>query len=433
MDLIDPAFLERDDVRAALAARDVGTVYRLLWRSGVSQHQIARLTDQSQSEVSEILKGRQVRDVRVLERIADGLGIPRARIGLSYGEQQDPDTPSAEEEGDEDVKRRILLAATSTTALGQTFQGRGELPLPTGQALPSRLNMSHVHEVRAFTDRLVGMARYYGGQADHFGAAVTLYTPWMQVPAPDTIKAQLAAALADLHAEAGWACYDSGLDGRGYLTRGLQLAGEGGDTYGITKAAWTAGATLVRAGHPNDALKLFQLGGFSASKSTQATPITDDPRLPTITAFLNLNSATAYALMEGPHQATHHLAQAHDGWEPRDAFDRAAMDRATAGIHLDLGQLDTAEQFATSALRTYNENHRRGRTLAALLLAEVHVRAGEPRGLTLARQAIEEVSTLHSLAARQERLLPLAAALEARPSTDTRELARIARQIATRI
>jgi transcriptional regulator with XRE-family HTH domain len=432
MNLIDPAFLERDDVRAALAARDVGTVYRLLWRSGVSQHQIARLTDQSQSEVSEILKGRQVRDVRVLERIADGLGIPRARIGLSYGEQT-PDTPSAEEEGDEDVKRRILLAATSTTALGQTFQGRGELPLPTGQALPSRLNMPHVHEVRAFTDRLVGMARYYGGQADHFGAAVTLYTPWMQVPAPDTIKAQLAAALADLHAEAGWACYDSGLDGRGYLTRGLQLAGEGGDTYGITKAAWTAGATLVRAGHPNDALKLFQLGGFSARKSTRTTPSTDDLRLPTITAFLNLNSATAYALMEGPHQATHHLAQAHDGWEPRDAFERAAMDRATAGIHLDLGQLDTAEQYATSALRTYNENHRRGRTLAALLLAEVHVRAGEPRGLTLARQAIEEVSTLHSLAARRERLVPLAAALEARPSTDTRELARIARQIATRI
>jgi transcriptional regulator with XRE-family HTH domain len=430
MDLIDPAFLERDDVRTALAARDVGTVYRLLWRSGVSQHQIARLTGQSQSEVSEILKGRQVRDVRVLERIADGLGIPRARIGLSYGEQQ-PDTPSAEEEVDEDMKRRVLLAATSTAALGQAFPARGELALPPGQGLPSRLSMSHVHEVRAFTDRLVGMARYYGGQANHFGAAVTLYTPWMQVPAPDAIKAQLAAALADLYSEAGWACYDSGLDGRGYFTRGLRLAHEGGDTYGITKAAWTAGATLVRAGHPNDALKLFQLGGFSASKSTRATPPTHDPRLPTITAFLNLNSATAYALMDGPHQATRHLAQAHDGWEPRDAFERAAMDRATAGIHLDLGQLDTAEQFATSALRTYSENHRRGRALAALILAEIHIRAGEPRGLILARQAIEEVSTLHSVAARRERLMPLAAALEARPSTDSRELARIARQIAT--
>lgn len=110
------------------------------------------------------------------------------------------------------------------------------------------------------------------------------------------------------------------------------------------------------------------------------------------------------------------------------------MDRATARIQLDLGQLDTAEQFAAGALRTYGEGHRRGRTLAELLLAEVHVRAGEPQGLTLARHAIEEVSTLQSVAARRERLVPLTAALEARPGGDTQELARMARQIlATRI
>jgi hypothetical protein len=59
------------------------------------------------------------------------------------------------------------------------------------------------------------------------------------------------------------------------------------------------------------------------------------------------------------------------------------------------------------------------------------VRAGEPHGLTLARDAINKVSTLQSVAARRERLLPLATALEARPSSDTRELARLARQITT--
>jgi hypothetical protein len=102
-------------------------------------------------------------------------------------------------------------------------------------------------------------------------------------------------------------------------------------------------------------------------------------------------------------------------------------------IQRDLGQLDTAEQFATSAARTYGEAHRQGRTLAELLLAEVHVRAGEPRGLTLAHQAIEKVSTLQSVAARREWLVPLATALEARPGTDTQELARTTRQIATTV
>jgi transcriptional regulator with XRE-family HTH domain len=184
------------------------TVYRLLRRLGVSQRRIAQLTGQSQSEVSEILKGRQVRDVRVLERIADGLGIPRARMDLSYGEQA-PETPSAETEVDENLQRRALLAATSAAAMDQAFLGLGELALPTSQVLPSRLGMFHVHSVAAVTERLRGVAPYYGGQADLFGAATTLDTRWMQVPATDAVKAQLTAALAELHTEAGWCCYDA--------------------------------------------------------------------------------------------------------------------------------------------------------------------------------------------------------------------------------
>ncbi len=156
----------------------------------------------------------------------------------------------------------------------------------------------------------------------------------------------------------------------------------------------------------------------------------DDPRIPTLTAWLTLNSATAYALMDLPDQAKRCLAEAREGWAPRDAFERAAMDRATAGIQLDLGQLDIAEQFAASAVRTYGEGHRRGRTMAELALAEVYVRAGEPRGLVLARQAIEAVSSLQSVAVRRERLVPLVTALEARPGSDAKEIARMARQVA---
>ncbi|MGH3686814.1 MAG: hypothetical protein ACRDRU_15420 [Pseudonocardiaceae bacterium] len=40
--------------------------------------------------------------------------------------------------------------------------------------------------------------------------------------------------------------------------------------------------------------------------------------------------------------------------------------------------------------------------MAGLFFAEIHVRAGNPRGLALARDAIEKASTLHSVAARRE-------------------------------
>jgi hypothetical protein len=73
---------------------------------------------------------------------------------------------------------------------------------------------------------------------------------------------------------------------------------------------------------------------------------------------------------------------------------------------------------------------RLGRAQAELLLAEVYVRAGESQGLTLAHDAIEKVIALQSVALRRQRLVPLATALEARPGSDARELARTARQVA---
>jgi transcriptional regulator with XRE-family HTH domain len=436
MNPLGPKFLDSDEMRAAVTALDIGTLYWLLQRLGVTQRQIAELTGQPQSEVCAILKGRQVLNVLVLRRIADGLGIPRERMFPGYGEKG-PDPAPVAEEVDEAVKRRTILAAMMNEPL--MILGKPitlPLPTPTKDPLPSRVGMAHVRAVRTVTEHLRALTRYCGGQADQFTAAVARYTRWVKVPAAEEVTAQLAAALAELHTEAGWACHDSGLDGLGYFTSGMELAHQAGDTYVIADAAWQAGLTLVRSGHPNDALKLFTLGtlclnGFRFGKPTPATPPPDDPRRPTLTARLTRGSATTYAVMGGTDEATRYLAEAHDGWEPRNAFERAGADFVTAGIQLDLGRLDAAEQSATRALRTYAEGHRRDHTQAQLLLAEVHVRSGEPQGLILARHAIAGVSTLQSVVARRARLIPLATALEARPSTDTQELARVARQVAT--
>src|SRR5262244_3990631 len=83
---IDPALWGKPEIRAVLARRDIGALYRWLYRQGVSQRRIAELVGQSQSEVSEILAGRQVLAYDVLARIADGLGVPRGYMGLAYDE-----------------------------------------------------------------------------------------------------------------------------------------------------------------------------------------------------------------------------------------------------------------------------------------------------------------------------------------------------------
>src|SRR5690349_19871768 len=74
-------------MRAALSVRDIRAVYRLLQKHGVSQRRIAAMAGQSQSEISEILAGRQVTSYDVLVRIADGLGVPRGHLGLAHVHQ----------------------------------------------------------------------------------------------------------------------------------------------------------------------------------------------------------------------------------------------------------------------------------------------------------------------------------------------------------
>jgi Helix-turn-helix len=99
---IEPEVLQRPDIRAALADRDIATVYRILQKHGISQRRIAALSRQSQSEISKILAGRRVVSYDVLVRIAEGIGIPRGWMGLAL----DPDAVvQCGEDSEEDHRR----------------------------------------------------------------------------------------------------------------------------------------------------------------------------------------------------------------------------------------------------------------------------------------------------------------------------------------
>ena len=133
---------EWPEARAALDARDVGAVYRLLQRVGLSQREIGGRTGQSQSEVSEILRGRRVRDVTVLERICDGLGVPREFMRLSGGAQGGVGAYAGgvtdiSEEMEAEMHRRMLLAA-GIAVMGQPVSRLRELPALPPLDLPNQ-------------------------------------------------------------------------------------------------------------------------------------------------------------------------------------------------------------------------------------------------------------------------------------------------------
>ncbi len=422
---IDPVLYERDDVRTVLAARDIGALYRALNDAGVNQRRIAALTGQSQSEVSEIVKGRRVVSYAVLVRIAEGLSIPRELMGLSWC---GPDgtycgvVTAAEplEEVDEGVLRRDLLAAGSVALVGAPVLGRLlDTPIVLGEmGLPFQVGMADVAEIKNTTEQLRNAARAQGGQARAVSAAALEYGRLTQVPAADAVTLRLSARLAELNILAGWCCYDSGLRRRArwHYRQAIDHATTAQDTYQLADALQYIGILERAEGHPNCAMKFYQIAEMRLG-------VNGDPGL---LAWGRGLSALALANMGHP-QATEQLAKARDGWHPSNAFERADMDYQTALVYTEWGDLDTAERFVAAINGA--GRHRPVGTFAEILLATIHVRAGEPRGLQLAHSAITAATELSSDRVRQ-RLLPLADELDARPGSDHRELARMARRVA---
>ena len=444
---IDPALYRQDDMRRILAERDIAALYRLLKGEGVTQRQIAELTGQSQSEVSEILGGRTVLSYDLLVRIAVGLRIPRKLMGLSYGEHSaygEDSTVASPEEVAEMLRRHLIalgpIAAVAYNPVAKLAEllEHWELPGPSPTPLPPRLAGVHVVQVRDLARRLHQAAFISGSDPDVSTAAAAWASRLLDVPGAEPVRRALVVAVAQLHIEAGWAGFDAGLYDRAmfHYARAVELGIEAGDAYCQAVALSWAGLATVEHGHPNDGLKMLQCAGVTALD----IPPDPDPTMMVIgegsraavQASVRSSEATAYERLGYPAVAEADLAKARELWTPTgvDADVGGDVDRPAACLELARGRLDAAEPFAVASVRRWEGVSQVGRTQSAVVLAEIHVGAGEPGGLQLAHSAISAAAKLTS--ARARRLLePLVTALEARSGADARQLARMARQVAT--
>lgn len=437
---VHPALLARPEVRAALASHDIGVLFRVLRENGWTQRTIGAAVGMHQSEVSEILHGRRVQRYRVLARIADGLGIPRELMNLGPAEGGGAyagggTVTDRTAEVDAEMRRRALLAA-ATAAFAAQPGGRdgelAELPDPLPVPPPSRILQLHVAKVRELTRQLRGTSRASGSDPQVSSTAAAWATQLLDSPGAEPVQRALRRTVAELHIHAGYAAFDAGLADRTlhHYSRALWLATETRDAYLQATALNYAGLAIVEDGHPNEGLKLLQLGGAIAGSIPS-----DDHRGPGSRAVLRAcalaYSATALARMGDPDGAQAELAKARELWQPTPTNAHGDLDGVAARLELDHGRLDAAELCAAASVRRWGSSHgERARILSGILLATIHLRAGESDGVGLAHGAITGAMTLSSVRARQH-LHALAAALEGRPGSDARELARTARQVAS--
>jgi hypothetical protein len=231
----------------------------------------------------------------------------------------------------------------------------------------------------------------------------------------------LYSELAALNNLAGWCCFDSGMDlhARWHYRTAIDLAHQMGDGYELSTALQLSGVVDSARGRPNDALKFYQIGQSLLSSKGD----------PESVSWLHAFSAYALALMGNSKAAVEELAKARGDWRSPDKYLRADMDYQTTLVYMELRRPNEVEQLVASLSGA--GWHRPVGVFAAVLRATIYVQAGEPRGPLMAKSAIDAVAPLHSVRAR-ERLQPLIAALEARPGSDNRDLAQLARKVMMR-
>lgn len=438
---VEPVLLARPEVRAALAGHDIGALFRVLGKYGWTQREIAKVTGMAQSSVCEIVKGRRVIGFQLLVRIADGLGIPRElmRLGPGEGSAYDGVTELSEEVSAE-MRRRALLATAGIAIAGRPLEGIGELvelPGPSPVPPPSRILPAHVAQVDNLTHRLREAGRTYGSDPAVTSAAAEWASRLVSVPGTESTNRVLRTAVAELHLLAGWDAFDADLFDRAmhHYNRGLELAIESGDAYLQASALMYAGLATEEHGHPDDGLKMLQFGqlktvdiSFGDERNNRWGGNAQAGMMACVQAY----SATALTRLGYPDAADTQIAEARGRWRPAPGDPSGDLDRVAAELLLGRGRLDAAEPFAAASLRRWDRGtSQRARAQAGVLLATIHVRAGEPGGVRLAHSAITDVAKLSSARARR-RLEPLVNALAARPGSDHCELARIGRHIATK-
>ena len=444
---IPPETWRHPDMRLALARRDIGAVFGLLTKRGYSQRRIGALTCQAQSEVSEILGGRQVMAYDLLLRIADGLGIPRSFLGLGY----DPETAglvatiAVQVDSGADLAARDLIAHAAQVTMGAAQFDVEHWSTPVrSERTPGRTRIGpvDVQQLERITEVLRALDASSGGGSCR--DAVLAQVRWAQQALlgggyRQDLEKRLHVAVADLHNLAGWVSFDIGLytSASAHYRRALEQAQHAEDSSLVANILYRMGRLhlhLVETVTPGErttqarnALRLFQLGQIAAQES----------RCEVTVAMLCANEASAYAVLGDEAQTLRSLARAQDEFARAQPGSAANWVRffgptdlaASAGVALTaLGsQLPARRQGAVDALTrsidTRDPSAARSRAFELTALSTVHLLDGDlDHGTTLGHEAVQLAEQIRSTRVA-DRLGPLRRVANTANTSDCRDLA----------
>lgn len=395
------ALLSTGAARRALGRRDVVQVYRLLIEGGISRELIAELTGQHVSEVAEVLAGNQVDDYDVLVRIAAGLGLPRAVMGVSFGD---------------DALDYGSNAAAPPDPVTKNWRN---------SPLPDRVEETDLAELEGTTARLRDLDRRYGSHWAFLkvvGAHAQYSERLLSAAFTDEIRRRLALAVCDAYGLAGWIALDVSRRRAAWdhFQRSLLFGRAARDEVAIMGAIQSVGRMDLHEA-PDFALTVFQLAQLNGS-----SVITQ--------AFLKADEGWAAALLGQTENASYAIQRAKAMFEDADPDSARPswMDPAqalpdllsvTGAAQLQSGNLTEAVADLSRALSARPAAATRSRATDGAALATAYLRAGEIElGLSTGHRAVDDARQMRSARVR-DGLARLHLELVGRSDIPSRELA----------
>jgi tetratricopeptide (TPR) repeat protein len=241
--VIPPDVWARPDIRDALCKRDIGEFLRLLRKwTGLSQTRIATATTIGQGRLSEYIRDiHEVREIKVWERIADGLDMPDAArdcLGLAHRQpsSQPEPSPATQPEQKTELLRQISTARNIDAGVIRVLHTETEAI----RLLDRRLGAPAVEAKMQAHIRQVDTCLRYS------------LLPRQRQP--------LAAVLADASALAGWQAIDAGRLSAAWdhFERATAAAREAGDNCLLAFAAGEQAYVLADLGRSADALDIVR-------------------------------------------------------------------------------------------------------------------------------------------------------------------------------
>lgn len=415
--LNDPAMTE------ACRDRDFSKVFRLVRaKAGIYPSLIARRCDLTPSRVGEILKGqREIRDITVIERVADGLRIPGHMLGLARRAWEAAGPPAAPvvgsswagslddaltvlgrltqmdpgEEGPAD-----LADADVNSAVFCWLASRPELPACS--TATRRVGMRDVAAIRTAAEMFMRLDFLYGGGHGH--AALRHYfrhevLPLLKADYSAIVGRALFTAAAEMSQLLGWTAYDTGNDrlANRYLLSTLRLTQVTGDRMMGARILTNMSHQARTLGQLSRAVQLARASWESGKGHST----------PRAMALFAAHEAHALSMVADRTGAAHAMNEAESQFaraEPVDDpswlsyMDEAELIGEFSHCFRNLKEIPKAIEFAERAVSLTDPKYARTLGFVRMVLAQSQAMKGDlDAAVSTASQAVEEGDSLHSV------------------------------------